>query len=113
MLKSSLFAISILLVLYSSSALAKAPYLELFTLPYNASTQQCKTDARDALQQVGFKLTSSSSNQDVVGVKDNYKGVVSCQTIDVKRVIVVVTGERYKTARAHAIKIVDVLMPSY
>lgn len=114
MLKPILLATLASILLYSSVAAAQAPYLELYTLPYNASKQQCKRDSINALKEANFKLASGTyQGEDTVGTKGDYKGVVSCLNIDVGRVIVIVTGKHYKTSRQYAIQLVDMLMPSY
>lgn len=114
MLKPILATVLATFLLVSTSALAKAPYLELYTIPYNASKQQCKRDSIDALKRANFKLASGTyQGEDTVGTKGDYKGVVSCLNIDVGRVIIIVTGKHYKTSRQYAIQLVDILMPSY
>lgn len=97
MKKIFILAVAGLFLLPSSVVMAKAPFVELASLLYDAeSKKQCKTDSIDALKSIGFELKSGTYDEtDTVGVYKELKGVISCVDSDNGKIIIIMSGDNY------------------
>ena len=76
---------------------AKPPFIDYQWNGYEGSQKQCVQRARTLLQDMEFIMSPSTGNQEAIGYKADYKGVIACLP-DYKMVIFMVAGPIYKQA---------------
>lgn len=97
---------SLVLFLMTGVVYAKPPFIDY---QWKFSPDACFIRANDAMVTAGFKTKATTEEPDgvneVVGVKDDYKGVVACVGEGSEIAIFIVSGPNYEQARKLALKL--------
>jgi hypothetical protein len=91
-----------MLFLSISTVYADAPFIDY---QWADSPDACLERAKEAMINTGFEITASTETQEVVGQKNNYKGVVACIGEFSDIAVFIVSGKSYPQARQLAVQL--------